>query len=166
MKISRVLLLGAVFASVVVLTFLALSRKPVTVADHIAIYYAKLDGQTLDSYTVTLGAAHDPTSVAFYAATQAVAGPPPPVKAVRFPAGTFARSVVLNGSTATVDLSGNVKSEQGGSFAESAEFKALVWTMTALPGVHAVRIKVDGASLVTLPGGHLELDEPLTRGSW
>jgi spore germination protein GerM len=73
---------------------------------------------------------------------------------------------VLKGSTATVDISGAAKQSGGGSFAELGEFKSLVWTLTALPGIHAVRVKVDGASLVTLPGGHLELDEPLTRASW
>lgn len=166
MRFSRVLLLSAVFVLAVVAAFLAFSKREATNGDHLVIYYTKLDGQALGSYKVTLGAAHDPKSVAFYAATQAVAGPPPDIKAVRFPAGTFARSVTLADSSATVDLSGAVKSDSGGSFAETGEFKSLVWTMTALPGIHSVRVKVDGASLVTLPGGHLELDEPLTRESW
>ena len=54
----------------------------------------------------------------------------------------------------------------GGSFAETGEFKALVWTLTGLPGVSAVQIEVDGAKVATLPGGHLELEQPLARSSF
>jgi spore germination protein GerM len=35
-----------------------------------------------------------------------------------------------------------------------------------LPGVDAVQVKIDGARVPTLPGGHLELDDPLTRQSF
>jgi spore germination protein GerM len=93
-------------------------------------------------------------------------GPPPDVSAVRFPTGTIARSAHVSGSTATVDLAGAIASAQSGSFAESGEFKALVWTLTSLPGVDAVQVKIDGARVPTLPGGHLELDDPLTRQSF
>lgn len=136
------------------------------VGSSIPVYYTKLDGQTLGSFNVTLGPARDLHSVAFYAATQAVAGPAPGVEAIRFPAGTFVRSVAIDGPVATVDLSGNVKDAGGGSFGESGEFEGLVWTVTALPDIQAVRVTVDGARLATLPGGHLELDEPLRRSSW
>jgi spore germination protein GerM len=74
--------------------------------------------------------------------------------------------VHVDGSTASVDLGGAVAANGGGSFAESGEFKALVWTLTSLPGVDAVQVKIDGTRVPTLPGGHLELDEPLTRQSW
>jgi spore germination protein GerM len=133
----------------------------------IPVYYAKLDGETLAKWDVSVNPnARDADSVAFYATAQAVAGPPPDVTAIRFPSGTIVRSTHVSGSTATVDLGGTVAHEQSGSFAESGEFKALVWTLTALPGVDAVDVKVDGARVATLPGGHLELDEPLTRTSW
>jgi spore germination protein GerM len=115
---------------------------------------------------VSLGPARDPRSVAFYAAVQAVAGPPAGVEAVRFPSGTTVESVTLDGSTADVDLSKDVGAHVEGSFNEAAEFKALVYTLTALPGITSVRVSVAGERLATLPGGHLELDEPLSRQSF
>jgi spore germination protein GerM len=154
------------FGVAVAATFFLLHARRQATPEHITVYYTELDGRTLGSYVVTLGAAHDPASVAFYAAVQALAGPPPNVRAVRFPAGTFAHRVLIDGSTAIVDLSGAIEQGVGGSFAELAEFKSLVWTLTALPGIASVRVKVDGAPLVTMPGGHLELDEPLTRANW
>ncbi len=136
--------------------------------DSIAVYYTKIDGRTLAEWNVSLSPdARDAKSVAFYATAQAVAGPPPDTTAVRFPSGTIARSAHVSGSTATVDLGGSLAHERSdGSFAESGEFKALVWTLTALPGIDAVQIEIGGARVPTLPGGHLELDEPLTRSSW
>jgi spore germination protein GerM len=134
--------------------------------DTIAVYYVTADGARLVPWNVTLGPARDPRSVAFYAAVQAVAGPPSGVDAVRFPAGTRVLSVDLDGPTATIDLSSEVGTKVEGSFTESAEFKALVYTLTGLPGITAVRVHVGGTDVATLPGGHLELDEPLTRQSF
>jgi spore germination protein GerM len=134
--------------------------------EFITIYYCKLDGTTMVPWRVSLGSAKDPKSVAFYAAVQAVAGPPPNVEAVRFPAGTKVGRLDVNGATAVVDLSNDVKSGEGGSFTESGEFKSLVWTLTGLSGIKEVRVTVAGARLATLPGGHLELDEPLSRANW
>src|SRR5262249_4200032 len=113
-----------------------------------------------------LGPARDRKSVVFYAATQAIAGPPQDVEAIRFPSGTHVLSVELDGKTATVDLSPEVKNVGGGSLDEGGMFKSLVWTLTALPGIDSVGIRVAGAQVATLPGGHLELDEPLNRSSW
>ena len=138
------------------------AQQPAT----IAVYYAKLDGTTVVPWQVSLGPARDARSVAFYAAVQTIAGPPAGVDAVRFPAGTRVLSADLDGSTATVDLSSEVGAKVEGSFTESAEFKALVYTLTALPGITAVRVKIGGATVATLPGGHLELDEPLSRQSF
>ena len=135
-------------------------------ADRITVYYTKLDGTTEGSYTVTLGPARDRKSVAFYAATQAVAGPPQGIEAIRFPPATHVRALDLDGKTANVDLSSEVKNGGGGSFDESGMFKSLVWTLTALPGIEAVSFRIDGSQLATLPGGHLALDEPLSRTSW
>lgn len=133
----------------------------------IVVYYVKAaDGTTTVPWTVSLGPARDPRSVAFYAAVQAVAGPPAGIDAVRFPAGTTVESVSLDGSTADVDLSKEVGAHVEGSFDEGAEFKALVYTLTALPGVTSVRVSVAGRRVAALPGGHLELDEPLTRQSF
>jgi spore germination protein GerM len=135
--------------------------------DSVVVYYVKTaDSTTAVPWTVSLGPARDPRSVAFYAAVQAVAGPPAGIDAVRFPAGTTVESVNLEGSTADVDLSKDVGTAVEGSFNEGAEFKALVYTLTALPGISSVRVSVAGQRLATLPGGHLELDEPLSRQSF
>jgi hypothetical protein len=134
--------------------------------DSIVVYYTKLDGQTEVPWRVTLGPARDPKSVAFYAAAQVLAGPPPDVAAIRFPAGTRVRSVDLDGPVADVDVSSDIGKSAEGGLAETAEFKSLVWTLTdpkTLPGIASVRIRVDGTRVATLPGGHFELDEPLTR---
>jgi spore germination protein GerM len=136
------------------------------IADHIMVYYTQPDGTTEASRSVLLGPAHDRRSVAFYAATQVMAGPPAGVDAVRFPNGTTVRSVDVTGSNAVVDLSKEVDGLAGGSFRESATFKSLVWTMTALPGIKSVSIRVDGEQVAAIPGGHFELDEPLTRSDW
>jgi spore germination protein GerM len=141
--------------------------QPPAAGNVVAVYYCKTDGQTLAKWIVSVSPkATDTKSVAFYATAQAVAGPPADTPAVRFPAGTVVRSVALEGPTATVDLGGTIATAQSGSFTEAGEFKALVWTLTSLPGINAVQVKIGGARVPTLPGGHLELDEALTRQSW
>ncbi|HTV74894.1 MAG TPA: GerMN domain-containing protein [Candidatus Acidoferrales bacterium] len=166
MRSARALVLFLVLAAAALLAYEFVRNRSGGIGSSIPVYYTELDGQTMGSYTVTLGPARDLQSVAFYAATQAVAGPPQDVEAIRFPPGTFVHSVAVAAPLVTVDLSGDVKNGAGGSFGESGEFKGLVWTMTALPQIQAVRVTVDGAPLATLPGGHLELDEPLDRSSW
>ena len=166
MSISRALALGALLVAAAIGGWWVFGHfKPASSAA-ITIYYTAMDGETETPYSVSLGPARDPQSIAFYAATQAIAGPSADVQAVRFPRGTYVRSVHVTGSTAEVDLSGELKRSGGGSFAESGAFKELVWTMTGLPGITAVAIRVEGSKIPTLPGGHLEIDEPLTRSSW
>lgn len=136
------------------------------VADSIVVYYTKSDGTSVVPWRVSLGPARDLKSVAFYAAAQALAGPSSDVDAVRFPAGTHVRAVEIDGATVDVDLSAEVAKSAQGGYAENAEFKSLIWTLTdpkTLPGINAVRIRVDGTRVATLPGGHFELDEPLSR---
>lgn len=137
------------------------------------IYYTKLDGTSLAVMRVSLRPrqpdetyAEHRHNVALYAAVQALAGPPSDVAAIHFPIGTRVNAVTLDGSTATVDLSHEVTQQSGGAFGENGEFKALVYTMTAIPGINGVQILVQGNRLETLPGGHLELDEPLHRADW
>ena len=149
------------------------SHPPRAGGANLTVYYTKLDGTTLGNLSVSLrpqqageSAAEHARNVALYAAVQAVAGPPSEVRAIRFPRGTRVLDASVNGSTATVDLSKEVGQQAGGSFAENGEFKALVYTMTGLPGVDAVKITVEGQTVPTLPGGHLELDEPLHRSDW
>ncbi len=48
-------------------------------------------------------------NTALYAATQAVAGPPSDVAAIRFPSGTHVLTAGVTDSTATVDLSAEAK---------------------------------------------------------
>jgi spore germination protein GerM len=156
MRLLRALVAVALLVAAVCLGYWLFSPRPPKHAANLAVYYCKLDGETLA----------DPQSEAFYATAQAVAGPPAETSAIRFPAGTVVRAVHVAGRTATVDLGGTIAAPQSGSFAESGEFKALVWTLTSLPGIDAVQVKIGGARVPTLPGGHLELDEPLTRQSW
>ena len=85
---------------------------------------------------------------------------------MRFPRGTNVLSVTVDGSTVNVDLSSDAGTHVEGSLDETAEFKALVYTLTALPGISSVRVTVAGERIATLPGGHFELDEPLTRQSF
>jgi len=164
MRVLRGLAILALLAAVAfVAAWYFGNRSSTTPASEITAYYCKIDGTTLEPYTVTLGSARDRRSVAFYAATQAVAGPSADVEAVRFPPGTFVQSLDVVNSTAVVSLSKNVENTGGGSFTESGMFKALVWTLTAIPGISDVQVKVDNVRIASLPGGHLELDQPLTR---
>jgi hypothetical protein len=139
----------------------------------ITISYATMNGNTLATFPVSLRPAlpgESPTehlhNAALYAAVSAVAGPTSDVAAVRFPHGTRVLSVTVTGATAIVDLSSDVANQPGGTFGENGEFKALVYTLTALPGIDAVQVTVQGRKLDTLPGGHLELDQPLHRSDW
>lgn len=148
-----------------------MNRSPI--GDRITIYYTKIDGTTETPWTVSMrsqvsgeSAAEHLQNAALYAAVQAVAGPPSTVEAVRFPPGTQVNSVHVTSSIAEVDLSNAVKSQAGGSFGESGEFKSLVWTLTSLPGIDGVGIRVDGQRLAVLPGGHLDLEKPLHRSDW
>jgi spore germination protein GerM len=139
----------------------------------IAVYYTKLDGTSLGDVRVSLrprapdeSAAEHRHNAAFYAAVQAVAGPPNGINAIRFPPGTRILNVAVDGPTATVDLSKDVERQAGGTFGENGEFKGLVYTLTGIRGIDAVQVTVNGARVQTLPGGHLELDEPLHRSDW
>jgi spore germination protein GerM len=164
MRATRVVALALVLVVAVVASWWFFGHRAQQ-PDTIAVYYVKTDGTTLEPWRVSLGPSRAPNDVAFYAAVQTVAGPPAGVDAVRFPRGTRVLSTALDDGTVTVDLSTDVGTAVEGSYTESAEFKALVYTLTALPGVTAVRVHV-GETVATLPGGHLELDEPLTRQSF
>jgi spore germination protein GerM len=132
-----------------------------------------MDGTSLGTWTVSLrpqqpgeSNAEHLHNVALYAAVQSVAGPPSEVQAIRFPPGTHILNVLVNGTTATVDVSKEVTASDGGSFAENGEFKGLVYTLTGIPSINAVQITIEGRKVDTLPGGHLELDTPLRRSDW
>jgi spore germination protein GerM len=165
-KSARAIALLLLFALGVAAAWWYFSHRPQPLGETIVVYSTQSDGTTEVPWRVSLGPARDVRSVAFYAATQAVVGPPSGTDAVRFPVGTRVRAVDLNGATVTVDLSGEVAKSAEGGFVETAEFKSLVWTLTELQGITAVRVRIDGTTVATLPGGHLELDEPLTRSSF
>ena len=144
-----------------------------SVPGQVTVYYTKTDGQSEIPWTISARARQPGESAAaymeylvYYAASQAVAGPPADVTAIRFPAGTHVRSATVDGSTATVDLSLEVNHTQGGALNESGEFKSLIWTLTALPGIDRVAVLVGGTKVATLNGGSFELDDPLRRSDW
>jgi spore germination protein GerM len=149
------------------------SQNTARTGETIAIYYTKLDGTSLGDVNVSLrprqpgeSAAEHLHNEVLYAAVQTVAGPPNEIDAIRFPRGTRVVGVDVDGSTATVDLSKDVEQQPGGSFGETGEFKALVYTITGVRGINAVQVTVDGNRLETLPGGHIELDQPLHRSDF
>ena len=167
MRLSRALVLVVLFVVAVAAAWWFTTRRESGVGAAVTVYYAKADGTTLVPWQLSLGPARDRKSVAFYAATQCIAGPPSGTEAVRFPAGTHVQGLDVEGSTADVDISKEIASSAEGGFAESAEFKALVWTLTQPKlGISAVRVRIAGKRVATLPGGHLELDEPLSRSSF
>ncbi len=171
MKASRIVALIVLLLVIafVVWYFLVLSVPRTAL---LTIYYAKLDGTSLGTWTISQRArARGESSAAYeryeamYAAVQNVAGPPSETQAIRFPTGTRVEGVTLDGPIANVDLSDDV-THQAGSFGEGGEFKALVYTLTALPGIDGVQVTVAGKRLETLPHGNLELDAPLHRTDW
>jgi spore germination protein GerM len=167
MRTSRVLALIVLFVIAVGASWWWVHRATRPGPDTITVYYSKVDGTTLVPWQVSLGPARDPQSMAFYAAVQCVNGPPAGTDAIRFPSGTRVLAVDVTGDAVDVDLSREINASAEGGFAESAEFKALVWTLTQPSlGFSSVRVRIDGARVATLPGGHLELDEPLSRSSF
>jgi len=166
MKVLRALVVAALLLVAAYLGYRYLLQPSQQTADTITVYYCKTDGETLAPWKLSRDPGMDREKLAFYATAQALAGPPASVEAIRFPAGTLVHTVVLVGSTATVDLGGSIARSAGGSFSETGEFKALVWTLTSLPGISAVQIRLDGEKIATLPGGHLELEQPLARSNF
>ena len=139
----------------------------------IVVYYTKLDGKSLGDVTVSLrprgpgeSAQEHLHNAVLYAAVQAVAGPPNEIEAIRFPPDTRVLNATVDGSTATIDLSKDVEHQAGGTFGENGEFKSLVYTVTGIHGIDAVQVTVEGNRLETLPGGHVELDQPLHRSDF
>lgn len=173
MRTSRAFFWIAVLVVVAGVSWYVATHQRSPVGDRITVYYTKTDGASEIPWTVSMrpqqsgeSAAEHLRNTVLYAATQTIAGPPSTVSAIRFPTGTHVLSADVNDSTATVDLSGEVKNLTSGVLAESGAFKALVWTLTAIPGINQVAVRVQGQTLSTLPGGHLELDEPLRRSDW
>ena len=81
------------------------------------------------------------------------------------PGGTRALGLVLDGNVATVDLSGAFGSG-GGSESMLGRVAQVVYTLTALPGIEAVRFHMDGRPVEALGGEGIVLDQPQTRDGY
>ena len=132
--------------------------------DQITVYYSKAGSDALVAfhYSAAPGLAGAPR--AQYAVEQLLAGPlDPAADLLTFPPDTRAK-VTLHDATAVVDLSGSItKRFSRGAGDEAGLFKSLTYTVTDIPGITAVQIHLNGAVVPALPGGQLELDEPLSR---
>lgn len=156
--------------------WLYLSQRPMptpTPTQALAIYYTRMDGQTQGTWSISMrppvpgeSAGEHQRNTILYAAVQSIAGPPNDVQAIRFPNGTRVQGVSVKGKIAVVDLAGAITKGSGGSFSEDGEFKSLVYTLTAIHGIDAVQIMIDGHIVDALPGGHLALNQPLHRSDW
>lgn len=173
MRASRAFLLIALLVIAAGVSWYFWAHHRPAGAGQITVYYTKPDGTTEVPWSVSMrppqpgeSSAEHLRNTVLYAATQAVAGPPSDVAAIRFAPGTHLLGADVNDSTAVVDLSKEAANLSSGVTGESGEFKSLVWTLTAIPGIERVAVRIAGQTLQTLPGGHLELDEPLRRSDW
>jgi spore germination protein GerM len=133
----------------------------------ITVYYCKAGSDSLVAMHYTAAGKLAGTALAQYAVSQLLAGPSEPTNSLLvFPADTRAMAT-QHGATVDVDLTGSIaKHYAGGAGDEAGLFKSLTYTLTDLPGVTAVQISLNGQVEAALPGGHLELDEPLTRDTF
>jgi spore germination protein GerM len=140
------------------------NQPPSPHGHQVTVYYCKAGTEELMPVDYTAEPSLEGSHLAEYATQQLLAGPTVGRDTVAlFPTGTQI-DVSLSGETATANLTGPVtKSAAVGTSDEVAMFKALVYTLTALPDIKSVRVLLDGKSRASLPGGHLELDQPLTR---
>lgn len=134
------------------------------VQHQITVYYCKAGSDSLVAMHFTAANGLAGTSLAQYVVSQLIAGPSEPSTALLvFPPDT--RAVAIQHDDAVdVDLTGTItKHYAGGAGDEAGLFKSLTFTLTELPGVKSVQVSLNGHIEAALPGGHLELDEPLTR---
>jgi N-acetylmuramoyl-L-alanine amidase len=131
---------------------------------HITVYYCKAGSDSLVAMHYSAASDLAGTPLAQYVVSQLLAGPSEPTSTLLvFPNDTRAVAT-LHGITVDVDITGSIaKHYSGGAGDEVGLFKSLTYTLTDLPGVTAVRVLLNGQVEAALPGGHLELDEPLTR---
>lgn len=78
------------------------------------------------------------------------------------PVRTRLLGVSLTGKTAYVDLSGEIEAG-GGSSSMLARLYQIVYTVTGIPGIEAVRILIDGVARDAMGGEGVLIDEPLRR---
>lgn len=159
--------IAAVLAAMVAFTP-GCSRKPPPVSQppnsHITVDFVDAGTEALAPVDYSVDPNLQGSQLADYAVTQLLAGPATGRDTiVLFPQGTT-MDVSVTGDTATVNIAGPlVKGYQGGADDESAMFKSLTYTLTNISGIARVQVLVGGEKRAALSGGHLELDEPLTR---
>jgi len=78
------------------------------------------------------------------------------------PPGTALRSVRVDGTTLTVDLS-SAFARGGGSTSMLARLSQVVYTATQFPQIPQVRLLLDGQRVETLGGEGLLIEDPLRR---
>ena len=166
-KKVRGALISLLAAALIAATLAACAKKPQPVAPpagQFTVVFVNAGTQELDPVPYPIDANLNSSGLAEFAVTQLLAGPATGRDAVvLFPAGT-ALDVSVRNDTATVNVTGTpAKYFSGGADDESAMFKSLTFTLTNVPGISRVQILVAGKRLAALPGGHLELDVPLTR---
>lgn len=81
------------------------------------------------------------------------------------PPGTSLNGIKIEGGTATVDFSKELKTgHKGGSSGEMVTVSSIVNTLTQFPAVQRVQILIDGSKVETL-AGHLDISGPLGRNA-
>jgi hypothetical protein len=73
--------------------------------------------------------------------------------------------VAIDGSTLTLDLSGDLRDNRQGSGAEEALRQQIAHTGTQFDGVEEVRLLLDGGEISEL-WGHIDWSEPATADPW
>lgn len=146
------------------------AKKPTQVVQapgHFTVDFVDAGTEALAPSEYTVDPNLHGAGLAEYAMTQLLAGPSTGRDAVvLFPAGTTL-DVTVQGDMAIVNLGGPLtKSYTGGAEDESAMFKSLTYTLTNVEGIARVQVLLAGQKRAALPGGHMELDEPLTRESF
>jgi germination protein M len=158
--------IAAVLAAMVAFTP-GCTRKPPPVAQppgRLTVDFVSAGTEALAPVEYSVSPDLQGARLADYATTQLLAGPATGRDAiVLFPQGTT-MDVSVSGDTATVNIAGPlVQGYRGGADDEAAMFKSLTFTLTNIPGIARVQVLVGGQKRAALSGGHMELDEPLTR---
>ena len=144
------------------------ARHPQVLESHqITVYYCKGGSEALVPVRYAVGSNLSGARLATFSVNQLLAGPGTLSNAVvLFPLGTQA-AVDVAGDTATVNLSGPITTGlHTGATDEVALFKSLTFTLTNLPNIKKVQVLIAGQKVAALPGGHLDLSEPLTRAAF
>ena len=135
--------------------------------DQVTVYFCKAGTDSLVAFHYSAAKNASPEARAQSAVAQLLAGPVDPNPALlTFPADTRAK-ITVSDTIADVDLSGSItRRYSGGAGDEAGLFKSLTYTVTDIPGITAIQIRLNGLVAPALPGGQLELDEPLSRATF